>query len=135
MLNQSQGINYGLSVRWNLFDGFNVSRQVKNASLDYESSQLHLEDLKLSVSTQVENALRNFSNNLKILTLETENILLARENLDVAFERFRTGLSTSLELKNAQYSFQNAEARLVQAQYDAKMSETELMRLNGELVK
>jgi outer membrane protein len=135
LLNQSDGYNYGLSLSWNLFDGFNTNRQLKNAKVSYESSGFRLQDVQLQVSMQLEKALRDFTNNLSILALEDENILLARENLDVAFERFRTGLSNSLELKNAQLSFQDAEVRLVQAQYAAKISETELMRLNGELVK
>ncbi len=135
LLNQSAGYNYGLTLHWNLFDGFNVNREVKNAKLSYESTGFHLKDMQLQVSTQLEKALRDFSNNLSILTLEQDNILLAKENLDVAYERFRSGLSSSLELKNAQLSFQNAETRLVQVQYATKISETELMRLNGELVR
>lgn len=135
LLNQSTGYNYGLSLRWNLFDGFNVNRQVKDAKLAYESSGFRLQDLQLQVSAQLEKALRDFSNNISMLSLEQENILLAKENLDVAYERFRSGLSNSLELKNAQLSFQNAESRLVQAQYASKLSETALMKLNGELVK
>ncbi len=135
LLNQSTGYNYGLSLRWNLFDGFNVNRKIRNAKLDYQSSGYMMKDMELQISTQLEKALRDFSINLDILALEEDNILLAKENLEVAFERFRTGLSNSLDLKNAQLSFQNSELRLVNAQYAAKISETELMRLNGELVK
>jgi len=135
LLNQSTGYNYGLAFSWNLFDGFNVNRKVKDAKLNYESADFRLKDLQLQVSVQLEKALRDFANSLEMLALEQENILLAKENLDVAFERFRSGLSNSLELKNAQLSFQNAESRLVQVQYAAKISETELMKLNGELVK
>ena len=135
LLNQSTGYNYGLAFSWNLFDGFNVNRKVRDAKLNYESADFRLKDLQLQVSVQLEKALRDFANSLDMLALEQENILLAKENLDVAFERFRSGLSNSLELKNAQLSFQNAESRLVQVQYAAKISETELMKLNGELVK
>jgi outer membrane protein len=135
LLNKTSGYNYGISLWWNLFDGFNVNRQVKNAKLEYQNTDFRLKDMQLQISIQLEKALRDFNNNLNILALEQENILLARENLDVAFERFRTGLSNSLELKNAQLSFQDAEVRLVQAQYAAKVSETSLMKLNGELVK
>ncbi len=135
LLNQSTGFNYGLSLSWNLFNGFSVNRQVKNAKLVYESSDFRIKDKQLQVSAALEKALRDFSNNVSILVLEEENILLAKENLNVAFERFRSGLSNALELKNAQLSFQNAELRLVQTRYAAKVSETELMRLNGELVK
>jgi outer membrane protein TolC len=135
LLNKTTGYNYGISLGWNIFDGFNVNRQVKNAKIEYQNADFRLKDMQLQISVQLEKALRDFENNLNILNLEQENILLARENLEVAFERFRTGLSNSLELKNAQLSFQDAEVRLVQAQYASKVSETSLMKLNGELVK
>jgi len=135
LLNENTGYYYGASLRWNLFDGGNVNRQIKNARLGLASSEFYLEDVKLQVSTQLEKAMRDFENNKEILALEQENILLARENLDVAFERFRSGLYSSLQLKDAQLSFQNAQVRLVQIQYATKLSETELMKLNGELVK
>jgi len=135
LLNQTTGFNYGLALGWNLFNGFNVNRQVKNSNLEYRSSEFRLKDMQLQINVQLEKALRDFDKNLNILHLEEENILLARENLDVGFERFRTGLSNSLELKNAQLSFQDAEVRLVQAQFAAKVSETSLMKLNGELVR
>jgi outer membrane protein len=133
--NTNNGYRYGLTLRWNLFDGMNVNRQVKNARLEVESAGLSLDDIRLRVSSQLENAIRDFRINMEQLALEEENILLARENLDVAFERFRSGLYTSLQLKDAQLSYQEAQSRLVQVQYAAKLSETELMRLNGELVK
>jgi len=50
-------------------------------------------------------------------------------------ERFRLGYVTSLQLKDAEKSFLDAEGRLVTARYDAKTAETELMRLNGVLIK
>ena len=135
LLNQNTGYNYGVALRWNLFNGSNVNRQMKNARLELESTGFFVEDTKLQVSTQLEKAMRDFQNNMEMLALEQENILLARENLDVAFERFCSGLYSSLQLKDAQLSFQNAQVRLVQVQYATKLSETELMRLNGELVK
>jgi len=135
LVNQTTGYNYGVGLRWNLFDGSNVNRQIKNAKLNLASTGFYEEDVKLQVSTQLEKAMRDFDNNMEVLALEQDNILLARENLDVAFERFRSGLYSSLQLKDAQSSFSDAQVRLVQAQYAAKLSETELMRLNGELVR
>jgi len=135
LLNQNLGFNYGFNFSWNLFNGFNTSRQIKNARINYENSKFTLSDVKLQVNTELEKAIRNFTNNLAILQLEQENILLASENLNIALERYRSGLSIALELQQAQKSFQDGDTRLVQAQYNAKLSETELLRLNGELVK
>jgi outer membrane protein TolC len=88
LVNQNTGYTYGLGLRWNLFDGGNVSRQIKNARLNLASSGFYEEDTKLQISTQLEKAMRDFDNNMQMLALEQDNILLARENLDVAFERF-----------------------------------------------
>ncbi|HEY8916957.1 MAG TPA: TolC family protein, partial [Chitinophaga sp.] len=69
------------------------------------------------------------------VTLEEENIGLARENAMVALERFRQGVSTTLEVKLAQQSLQDAFNRLILARYNTKLAETELLRLKGELLK
>jgi len=53
----------------------------------------------------------------------------------VGLERFRIGKSTNIDLQEAMRSLQDALNRTTSARYDAKIAETELMRLNGELVK
>jgi outer membrane protein TolC len=67
--------------------------------------------------------------------LEEENILLAKENVTIALERNRLGLTTILELRETQKSLEDAYNRLIQARYAAKQAETELLRLKGDLAK
>jgi outer membrane protein TolC len=69
------------------------------------------------------------------LALELENIELARENVTIQLERFRQGVSTYLELREAQISMLQANARLISAMYNTKVAETELLRLKGDLVR
>jgi outer membrane protein TolC len=80
-------------------------------------------------------AYRNFEQAKEALKLEEDNSVIAKENVDVALESFRIGKTSTLELKDVQKSFEDAQTRLVNARYDAKSAETELMRLNGMLVK
>jgi outer membrane protein len=134
LLNQNLGWNIGFTASWTLFDGFNVNRQIKNAKLDYESASLQLKDLKTQVDASLLIAFNNFSTSLQVLGLEEENLESAKENVTIAFERYRIGRSTQLELKEAQKSLQDAENRTISARYDAKVAETSLMKLNGELV-
>jgi outer membrane protein len=135
LLNQNLGWNIGFTASWTLFDGFNISRQVKNAKLDYQSATLRLKDLQSQVDASLLIAFRNFETALQVLKLEEENLEAAKENVTIAFERYRIGRSTQLELKEAQKSLQDAENRTISARYDAKVLETELMKLNGELVR
>ena len=99
------------------------------------NSKLVLDQTKMVIESSLLIAYNNFKNSMDVLSLEEENFKLAKENVDVALERFRLGNSNTIELKVAQKSFDDAQTRLVNARYDAKVSETELMRLNGMLVK
>ena len=70
-----------------------------------------------------------------MLDLEETNILLAKENVNIQLELFRLGGSTIIQLRDAQLSLADAYDRLIEARYNTKLAETELMRLKGELIK
>jgi outer membrane protein len=53
--------------------------------------------------------------------------------LEIALEQFRLATITSVELRETQNILSNTENRLIDAQYEAKVSETELLRLSGAL--
>jgi outer membrane protein TolC len=76
---------------------------------------------------------RSYQNNLELVDLERDNLSNAEQTLDIALERFRLGTISSLELREAQRSFLESENRLINSQFEAKVAETELLRLSGEL--
>ena len=81
------------------------------------------------------NAYKDYEQQKKALALEEENILLARENVNIVLQVYKLNSTTLIQLKEAQLSLQQAYNRLIAARYNAKLAETELMRLKGELVK
>jgi len=98
-------------------------------------SKLQYDMTRTQLQNTLATAYRNFVQAKEELKLEEDNSKIAQENVDVALETFRIGKTSSLELKDVQKSFEDAQTRLVNARYDAKAAETELMRLNGMLVK
>ena len=50
-------------------------------------------------------------------------------------ESFKRGVSTFIEQRTAQQSLEDAYNRLINARYLAKVAETELLRLSGDLLK
>jgi outer membrane protein len=50
-------------------------------------------------------------------------------------ERYKLGLSGSFELITAQKSLEDAQLRLINAKYDCKISEIELLKLSGKINK
>ncbi len=135
LLNQNLGLNLGFTVGWTIFNGFNTNTQVKNLKLELENSTLEYESTKTKLQLGMIKAFKKYENDLAILELENDNKKLAKENLDIALERFRIGNSTSIELKTAQQSYQDAIDRLSSARYNAKVSETDLLKLSGGVVK
>lgn len=135
VFNQNKGLNYGFSATVPIFNGLNAHRQMKAAKLDIEYQQLSLENQQSQVNLFLRNAFRDYEYYKQALTLEEESVGLARENVMVALERFKQGVSTTLELKEAQESLELAAYRLIQARYNTKVAETELMRLKGDLLK
>jgi outer membrane protein len=87
------------------------------------------------IGTSVQNAYVNYDNARKVLLIEEENILLAKENTNIAMESFKRGVSTFIEQRTAQQSLEEAYNRLINARYLAKVAETELLRLSGDLLR
>lgn len=135
LFNQTLGFNYGLSATVPILNGFNTQRQIKQAKLDIQYQQLVLENQKSQINLAVSNAFKDYELQKKSLALEEDNLALAKENVMIALERFRQGVSTYLELREAQKSLEDGYNRLIAARYNTKLAETELLRLKGDLIK
>ena len=135
LLNRNLGFNTGFFASWNLFNGFETNRQIKDAQVQTMVSKQQYDMIKTQLENTLATAYRNFEQAKETLKLEESNSVIAKEDVDIALESFRIGKTSTLELKDVQKSFEDAQIRLVNARYDTKIAETELMRLNGMLVK
>lgn len=135
LFNQNRGLNYGFTTTIPLFNGFNSRRLIKAAELDIKYQQLLYDRSLATINTSIANAYRDYDLYKRTLTIEEENIKLVRENIFIARERYRLGISTFIELREAQQSLADAVNRLILARYNTKVAEIELLRLRGDLVK
>lgn len=135
LTNQNKGFNYGFSMNFPIMNGFINRRNIQQARLTVDRTMLLYEQSKLTVDVGVKNAYVSYANAKEVLLIEEENILLAKENLYITLESFKRGANTFIELRTAQQSLADAYNRLINARFLAKIAETELMRLNGSLLK
>jgi outer membrane protein TolC len=135
LFNQVQGYNYGFTATIPILNNFNTRRLIRQAKWNVGYQNIVYENQKSLTDLGVINAFQNYEQQKKALALEEENILLARENLDIVFQTYKLGAATLLQLKLAQNSLADAENRLIEARYNAKLSETELMRLSGKFIR
>jgi outer membrane protein len=130
----SNVFNYGLRATISIFDGYNQKRRIQNAKINAEIAALQINDLKNALLSALEKTYVTYENSMNLIQLETENYAIAKQNIDIAFDRFKVGIATSYELREVQRNAVAAETRLIEAKYAAKAAEIELIRLSGNLL-
>jgi len=68
-----------------------------------------------------------------LLKVETKNVDIAKQNLDITLAKYRLGSIAPLELREAQRNSINAITRFLDAQYQAKLTEISLKEISGTL--
>ncbi len=132
---QSSGITYGVSAIWNVFDGFNLNRRIQNAKITAENTELNYDAIKLSLEREMYSTYISYQNNIQLRNMEEANREVARENNEIAIERYQVGNSSPLELREAQINLLEANLRFLDAAYAIKTGEIDLLLLAGLLME
>jgi outer membrane protein, adhesin transport system len=132
---QAMGMNYGITVGINLFDGFNRRREISNARIEIDNRELAFQRTLQEVNADLVTIFRTYENNLRLLEMEYENLETARENMEIAFERYRLGALSGIELREVQVSLLDAEERLLAIQYQTKLAEISLLQIAGRIME
>ena len=128
------GFNGGVTVGFNLFDG-NRRREKRNASIAIKNSHLQHKELEQTLKADISNLWQAYRNNLKMLNLERQNLIAAKENHEIAMERYMLGNLSGIEMREAQKSLLDAEERILSAEYDTKLCEISLLQISGNVLK
>lgn len=133
LYNRSLGPFIGLGLTVPIFTGVSINRLVRLGNLDLQTKQLQLLSAESRMLAQLWRAIKNLEYFQQSIVSEEQNIRLAQENLDIMKARFSLAQSTTLELKDAEFQLSNAQSRLLQARFNAKIAENQVLRLGGEL--
>ena len=128
------GGNAGVTVGFYLWDG-NRKRQMRNAKIEIANAELQRNQLELALKAELGNLWQAYRNNIQLLNLEKQNVITARENHDIAKERYMLGDISGIEMREAQKSLLDAEERLISVEYETKLCEISLMQISGEVGK
>jgi outer membrane protein TolC len=132
--NQSYGTSYGLILSYTLFNGFDVSRTIKNARVMLNSSETEVKDAEEEIGMNILQTFNNYIASLEIVRMQQVNVEVARENVTIAFEKYQLGSLNDVELRGIQLKLIDAQYQLLFAGFEAKKSEVELMRWSGMLL-
>ena len=130
----STGLNAGVNLSWNIFDGGNTKVRVANAKIALENQKI----LKQQQNDLIENSIKNtyelYQNKLFVFEVQKQNEITSKNNFDRTEERYKLGQVTAIEFRQAQLNLLNTRSALNNAQYDAKLIELELLQITGEIL-
>lgn len=128
------GPNVGLKLGFTIFDG-NRRREQQNARIEVENARYTQEQLQQSLMADLATFWQAYTNNLEVIKLEQQNLIAAKENYEIAMERYLLGDLPGIEMREAQKSLLDAEERILTAEYNTKLCEISLMQISGGVLE
>lgn len=123
----------GLSLRVPIFAGLANKAKVQQAQIEIEKFQIDLNDTKLALNLEMENAYTQIKNALITLTTQKSNLNLAKNVLDDVENNYKNGLASLTDLLDAETSYSDAQNNYTNALMDYKVAEVQLIKTKGEL--
>lgn len=139
LVNQTNdGYSYGaygnFTLRYTLFNGGQIHRNVENARVRERIAQLSVDQLKLSLQNDLLITYDNYNLLRQLAQIARIKLQAAEVNLSLANERYKNGALSAIDLRIVQENYQNAALENYLAVFSVLASRTDLVRLTGGLV-
>lgn len=126
-------VSGGVSLQWNLFEGLATDAQSRRAEHQRQVAELNLAQAERELEGAVRQGHEALQAQLAATSLSAENREAAASALKLAEERFSAGVSSTLEVRDAQLKLTQAELVLLENRIDVEIARFALMRAMGTL--
>ncbi|RMH74117.1 MAG: TolC family protein [Gemmatimonadetes bacterium] len=126
-------LSVGLVLSYTIFNGFQHKIDWQNAKIQARNAEMNLMDVENQLQNLVEQTYDAYQTRIDIVSLETENVAVARRNLQLVQDRYELGTVSALDFRDAQVSLSRAQTALIGARYQARMTYLELEQLTGNI--
>ena len=130
---QNADASVGLTLSWNLFNGFRNRIALQNAQVEARNQELALREAENQLAGMVRERYLVFLRQLEIIELEEQNMVAAEQNLSLQQDRYEIGTATSLEFRDAQLNLIRALTTLITARFQARLTRLEIEQLIGNI--
>ncbi len=127
---------YGvLGLNFPIFEGGLTRAEIREAEAKQRQSELNYEDLKKTISIDVETAYLDLNTQGGILKSLEDQLTFARDNYNAVSKQFEFGLANSIDVMDANTLLVTSEKQLTDARYNYQLSILKLKRATGTLLK
>lgn len=115
-----------------LFDGFSTRAKGKQSEVNLKQIKLNKDLVIEGIKLEVKQAVLNFQQAKESIDAQKENVNTAKDNLRIAQERYKLGLMSNIELRDAELTLTQAETNYYQAIADYLIALVKLDKAMGK---
>ncbi len=123
----------GLQLNLNLFNGFQTSNRIQQATIEYQQTEEQLHQLKAFVAKTIQEKINEFNKAKSQIQTQQRNIELAQKAYEIAQKRYKEGTSIQLEVKNAELELRQAKINLQQSIYEYLNAKIDIDNILGNI--
>ena len=125
----------GVSLKWNIFDGFRTNSERKRALSGQSAAREMLESTTKDVRYQLKESYLRREEAAKRLEVARHSVLDAEETVRLLTKRYENSLATMVELLDAQTALNQARANLVETEADYALAGGRIYYMAGTFLK
>jgi outer membrane protein TolC len=123
----------GLTFSIPIFDGGQRESRISETRSRVRQESIRMKDVSDQVTLEVRNALLTLESSMQQVAVAEKGMELALKELTFARDRFAAGLTTNIEVTNAQTSVARARDNQIEALFRFNASRINLARAKGEI--
>lgn len=123
----------GFNMAIPIFDGFARSSRINRSKIELKETENQLDNLKLAIESEVEQAKINFRSSLATMNFQKQNMQLAETVYNQTKKKFEVGTGSNTEITAAQTDLITAQTNYIGALYSAIIARVDYLKATGKL--
>ncbi len=132
--NQTYGPTIGLNISFNLFNGGNTNREIKNLMLQNDNTKLTKAQVTKDIDANLLSSYHQYRSIMTQIRLAESNVEQMTKIYTTAQEQLKRGTINGYDFRLTQLNLLENQLKLTQLQYILKTIEVNLNRLSGSIL-
>lgn len=128
---RSSSFTTGLSLRFDIFDGFATSARIQQAQAEVNEILHQTDNISQLIKLEIEQATLRMKDAQERIAARQKSVEQAQKAYDIAEVRYDSGISTQLELFDARLALNRTKTNYLQAIYDYNIALLEWQKAVG----
>ncbi len=123
----------GLQANLPIFAGNRVNAKIRQSNIRVQTEALRLQDATERANTQIMTLQNNLNEMIQRLSVNEKTVYAAEMNFNIINDRYRNGMSSRLELSDAELALTDAKMNHLNTVYNVKIAKLQLDKALGLL--